>query len=139
MELVQFSRPYDTRTKECDKFLQYILSSPVRNESPLMVIGHISPINREDFACKDMRLSPHLSMPISVSPSRNFRTKIGTCHRTLQIAQFGPLLHALPYVVNLFTHPPHEVDEMIFPTRRYVTTIEVWFKDWGIQIDAFRK
>ena len=68
-----------------------------------------------------------------------FCTKIWICRRTLLQAQIGPVLHALPYVVELFTDPPDELDEVRIPTRGYVTTIALWFKNWGIHIDAFRK
>jgi hypothetical protein len=133
------SRPYDTRTKEWDEFLQFVLSSPFEKEAMGMLIGPIDPINPADYVPIHATGKPPLDEHANFRLARSeFCIELSCCLSRHFVAKMGPVQHALPFVINTFTNPPPNLNESRYPKGAYVTTIWIWFKNWRIQIDAFR-
>jgi hypothetical protein len=136
---VNFERHFHTATKEWDEFRQYILSSPFRNESPRMLIARTGSSYPDDSPPLDKTGLPPRDQYASVRIARSqFCSKVWFCDVGVICARIGPLSHALPYLIRMFTDPPEELNEARYPKGAYVRTIDLWFKDWCIQIDVFR-
>lgn len=131
--------PLDTRTAEWRRFLSWLVCSSMQESSAGIMIFLQPPTDPADAPPKRVYskkprkkdaisaiLNSLWCQPISDQPFTFFKTRV------------TPIREALPFIVQLYTNPTKGFEEARYPPGCYIRTINVSFKKWNIEIDAFR-
>ena len=130
---------FDSRTSEWRSFLSHLCSSVVGNAEVVMLFHRGGSAHPDEHTPAHMYACwPHDTTAFDIIAKSQLCVDVNFNSMTFLIVRMRPIKEALPFILDVLSHPRPRSEEARLAKGYYVRSVDVYLKDFRVGVDVYR-